>query len=312
MRIYDVELESLQAQVGQSKQEWTEFWDMFSETVILETWNEDTQRMSNKTTSRLKADLSAVDNWCATKVHRIAMLPQVSQIPIAKERTKVTHVVPPVAPIYIPRNVKLQFTEQVNTDVKKKHLAAFVDGANDKECIRAARKMLHKLTDKSRTSTKPNAKPKPKPKQTTTAKAKAADASSSTHEMKGGKKKTQKQKDNETQARLSNEQTAILNQMKQDEPGLLSEAELKTTESTHIEFKVKEACIGVKGHVDLTATELIYGLEWDPTVLEERESKIMWQPTSRAFENDDDFIEALNETWTDNRAGASPVERQDT
>ena len=68
----------------------------------------------------------------------------------------------------------------------------------------------------------------------------------------------------------------------------------------------------MKHHVDLTDTELIYGLEWDPTVLEERESNIMWQPTSRAFETDDDFMEALNETWTDNREGESPVERQHT
>ena len=304
LKNFDVDIESLQAQVGHSKQQWTDFWDMFSESVIIETYNAVTKKTSKKTVHRLKADLSAVDNWCVSKVHRIDMLPQVSNIPIAPERVKVVHVVPPVAPIFIPRNVKQKFTEELNTDVERKHLTAFVEGATDTDCVRAARKMIKSLTeaDNPKPKAKPKAKPKPKPKPMPNAEPNAKKAAR-------GKKKTTKQKDDEAKAGLSKEHTAVINQMKKDEPGLLSQDELKTSASPRIEFKVKEACIGVKLHVHLAETDLICGLEWDPAVLTKNENKIVWQPTSRAFECDDDFIEALNETWTINRLHASDVER---
>ena len=306
MRIYDVEIDSLQAEVGHSKQEWTGWWDMFAETVSVEKWNAQTNKMSKKTISRLKADLSAVDKWCGTNVHRIAMLPQVTDVPIAEAARKVTHVVPPVAPIFIPRNVKLKFYDQYNTDVEKKHLTAFVEGATDTECVRAARRQLKKMSEEVVNRVPRKAKPKKTP----------PNGASSGKQTNTGKKATNKKKETamkaKTKAALSKEQSAIRRQMTRDLPGLVLSDDEENTPAPTVTgdvFKVKEACIGVQVQEHFSNRKLMYGLEWDATVLAEGENKFMWQDTSRGFENDEDFNDALNETWTSNRMDASEPER---
>jgi hypothetical protein len=76
----------------------------------------------------------------------------VKDVAIPDEITKVTHVCPPVAPITV---TKAGFSK-VNTGVEAKFLAAFVDGSDDGNAIRAARNAMKKAM-------KPAAQPKANP-----------------------------------------------------------------------------------------------------------------------------------------------------
>ena len=130
---------SVRSQVCDCEAEWTEFWDRFSEECAIEKAEGD--KIVKRKASRLKSDLTAMDEYLLRKAHKISMLPSVKNVAIADELTKVTHVCPPVAPITL---TKTGFSK-VNTNVEAKFLSAFVDGSDDANALRAARTAMKKL-----------------------------------------------------------------------------------------------------------------------------------------------------------------------
>lgn len=278
--------DALQSVIGHTKQHWTEFWDMFSETYT-HTYVDDEGINKTSKKSRLKEDLSELEAYFETNVSKLAVLPNVTHVPTRQEIPKVVHAIPPVAPI----TVNKKGFDKINQGVDAKHLNAFIQGAEDTACVKAARRCLQNL-----------AKPVKPKKQ---------------NEQAGPKETSQ-----DIASFIANnpvaEFAAIRRQTLSDFPDLqggLQDTENPTCDSA-TEYKVEEACIGVQFQIQTDVkssvdTEDIYvGLQWATESLLPDECSYLWQSSQTAFDNNEDFEDAFNETWTQNREKASNTNKR--
>ena len=273
LRVYDIDMGTMKSIVGPSKPYWTDFWDMFSEIYTKTTTESATGKTTTQQASRLKSDLSQLQKYFADEIKPLRMLPKVNNVGLHMEIPKLIHAIPPVAPIYVSSS---KF-ESVNQNVEAKHLQAFIDGHTDTECVAAARKCLSKLTKA--------------PKKPTTSARTAKQKARTIEEFKINAQ-------NQAHFATIAKQTALDS----------GEPEHNAADEATKEYIVLEACIGVQLHRTTkksASIESIYvGLEWAPGELLPGEDSILWQNNEEMFDNDDDFMEAFQETWTVNRAEA--------
>jgi len=124
------------------KRHWEQWWDTFSEVTKAQVTDPETGETKTATVSRAKEDLSDVVQHMQDGVHLVRMLPTVTAARAVVKPCVKLHVVPPVAPI----KISAKGWAKVNTDVDQKFLRAFLDGATDTECVRAARKVIQQAT----------------------------------------------------------------------------------------------------------------------------------------------------------------------
>lgn len=275
MKIFDLQVPTLQHLLGDEvKEHWQTWFHRFTETGPASVWNAEKGRYIQTTVSKLKDDLSSINTHMqmhAKPIRQLAVLCVNDQDKPAYNVKK--HTVPPVAPI----KVHKKGWDSVNKDLDEKFLSAFISGASDLECVRAARNVLKKaVMAVNPAKTKSKQQPKQNKSQEEQLQAKAM------HDLA------------ETDPQMA---LKIADQSK------LEEEEFKTIGIfgvTKIEW-YKTVC----GAHELECYDYYVGIEWDPSSLLPDESQQCWQSITASDYDEHDLTEELKKMM--NHTGASDV-----
>jgi len=154
------------------KASWDEYWDLFSVITTERVWIEKEQVYRTKALSKATSDFDMVSRFMEARAQHIELLPLVQAARETLKPRKLVHVVPPVAPLKVTK----AGWSKTNVGFTSKCLAAFVDGATDTECVRAARNAIKAAANPIPAKSNKAAAPKKPaaPKAPTAAKSKAA------------------------------------------------------------------------------------------------------------------------------------------
>ena len=143
-----------------------------SSLVTERVWIEKEQVYRTKALSKATSDFDMVSRFMEARAQHIELLPLVQAARETLKPRKLVHVVPPVAPLKVTK----AGWSKTNVDFTSKCLAAFVDGATDTECVRAARNAIKAAANPIPAKSNKAAAPKKPavPKAPTAAKSKAA------------------------------------------------------------------------------------------------------------------------------------------